>query len=536
MAEEKKPTGRMKKQLTVGDLIATHELYERNVGEWTFLTAVYEGIREIIRHGLIERHEREPILAYQRRIKELFGFGYSKSVVEIFHFFLFKKEPTHKLGKLLEDKRWKLFQEDSNLYGMDYNATIMEIALWAAVQGHMGILVDKANATFQTVEQQVNAKVYPYLAKYHPKAILDWQWDRDEYNRPYLSYLKLEDDDGQYRIWEPDRWEIWELPDDKDGNPDKSNEGADAVFVDAGTNPIGVIPFIWFYNQRSKKMNIGNSDIHEVTRIDLSVIRNMSQIEETIYFAAFPMMRKPMRDAKPTEVNAPQQDDEVGVQTVLEFDPEHPESKPDWLDSAVAEPVQATLNTVDKKIEEIYRAANIGGMAATEPSRYQQSGVAKRIDFQLLNSKMVSKAINLEDAENKILEFWCRWENLWEQYKDDSKMGRAKTFDIEELATTLDDALTAKTVVISNRFNELLQKQVARQVLPTATEQQMADIDKEIEANVKRETPPGDNTPDIDNPDLEGGDRDIINRGTSPEATPPVSNQTGQTQQGGGEE
>jgi len=523
MAEEKKPTGKAKKQLTVGDLIATHELYDRNVAEWVFLTAVYEGIREIIRHGLIEQHEREPNLAYARRLKELFGFGYSKSVVEIFHFFLFKKEPTHKLGKLLDDKRWKLFQEDANLYGMDYNATIMDIALWAAVQGHMGILVDKANVSFQTVEQQISNKVYPYIAKYHPKAILDWKWDRDEFNRPFLSYLKLEDDDGQYRIWEPNRWEIWELPKDKEGNPDKSNESADAVFIDAGPNPIKVIPFIFFYNQRSKKLNIGNSDIHEVSRIDLSIIRNMSQIEEIIYYAAFPMMRKPMRDAKPTEVNAPQQDDEVGVQSILEFDPEHPDSKPDWLESVVSEPVEATLHAVEKKIEEIYRAANIGGMAATEPTKSPQSGVAKRIDFQLLNSKMVSKAINLEDAENKILELWCRWEMVWEKYKDEAKMGRARTFDIEELATALEDAVTAKAVVISDRFNELLQKQVARQVLPTATEKQMADIDKEIEKNVKNDRPGDKNIPGIDNPELKGGDRNIIKQGTAPDDTLPIN-------------
>ena len=504
-----------KEQLKVGDLLTTHKLYDQNFNEWKFLTAVYEGIREIIREGLIERHEREPMLAYNRRLKELFSFGYSKSIVEIFHFFLFKKEPTHKFGGLLDDKRFQLFQRDANLYGMDYNTTIMEIALWAAVQGHMGILVDKANAQFQTVNQQINAKVYPYIAKYHPQAILDWRWERDQYNRPFLAYLKLEDDNGQFRIWRPDQWEIWEIPKDKYGEPNKNSE-ADAILVDAGINPIGVIPFIWFYNQRSKKMNIGSSDIHEVTRIDLSIIRNMSQTEETIYYAAFPMMRKPMRDAKPTEINAPQQDDEVGVQSILEFDPEHPESKPDWLPAVVSEPVKATLETVKKKIEEIYRAANIGGMAATEPTRSPQSGVSKKVDFQLLNSKMVGKAQNLENAENKILEFWCRWEKLWDKYKDEAHMERPKSFDIEELISTLDDAITAKTVVVSNTFDELLQKQIARQVLPTATEKQMADIDEEIEKSVKNNKNK-DDLPEIDNPDLDNNNKNIIDKGTSPD-------------------
>ena len=499
------------KQLTVGDLIETNEIYDNNINEWNLLVTVFEGIRSIVNAGYITRHEREPMISYRRRMEELFGFGYTKSVVEIFHFFLFKKEPLSKLGGLLEDKLWQLFDKDSNLYGMDYNTTIMDIALWAAVQGHMGILVDKANAHFKTKEQQIREKVYPYIAKYHPQSILDWMWSRDTYNRPFLSYLKLEDEGSQYRIWTPDNWEIWELPKDKNGQILKSDISANGVFIDEGVNPLGEIPFLWFYNQRSKKIALGKSDVHEVSRIDLSIIRNMSQSEEIINYAAFPMMRKPLRDARPTDLNAPQQEDEVSVQSVLEFDPENPESKPDWLEAQVSEPITSILEFVEKKISEIYRAANIGGMTATEPTKYSQSGIAKKVDFQLLNSKMIAKATNLEDAENKILEYWCRWEGVWEKYKNTAKMARAKSYDIEDLTAALDDALTAKTVVFSRTFDSLLQKQTARLVLPAATEQQMAEIDKEIDVAIQAERKIEEFG--IDNPSMNKEDREIIDIG-----------------------
>jgi len=503
--------GYYEKELTVGDLVSTHKEYDKNYDEWRFLNAVYDGIREIIRKNLITKHERETKMGFQRRLKELFGFGYSKSVVDIFHLFLFKKSPTRTLGGLADDSFWKLFFRDANLYGQDYDSTIMEIALYAAVQGHMGILVDKASKTFKTKKEQLDAGVYPYIAKYHPAAILDWQWQRDEYNRPFLAYLKLEDDNEQFRLWFPDRWEIWELPKDDKGETDRDAVQEKAVFVDSGPNPVGIIPFLWFYNHRSRVLGIGSSDIHEVSRIDLSIIRNMSQIDETIYFGAFPMMRKPMRDAKPTEINAPQQDDEVGIDVVLEFDPENPESKPDWLNSEVAEPVRATLDSVEKKIAEIYRAANIGGLASTEPTATPQSGVAKIVDFQLLNSKIVSKGTNLEHAENKIIEFWLRWEGLWEQYKDTVLMSRSKSYDIEDLSAALEDALTSKTLVISAKFDELIQKQTARSVLPTATEKELEEIDKQIEENVnnpKKEV----NTDEIDNPPTKES-KEIINNG-----------------------
>jgi len=516
----------MKEQLKVKDLIKTHEKYKNNVAEWRLLMAIYEGIKEIIRTKLINKHEREPEDTYKRRIAELFGFGYSKSVVEIFNFYLFKKPVRRTLEGLGKDKLWLMFFDDADMYGNGMDEVMMEISQYASVQGHMGILVDKASGSFENRAAQIENKAYPYMAKYHPPAILDWEFDRDaETGRPTLMWLKLKDDNEQYRIWTPDYWEIWELPKDSNGNPDDSNEEAEAVFIGGGVNPLNVIPFVWHYNQRSKSVGIGVSDIHEVARIDLSIVRNMSQIEQVINYAAFPMMRKPKREARPTDMNSPQQDDEVGVESVLEFDPDNPESKPDWLEAKVADPVKAILEVVQKKVAEIYRAANVGGMASTEIQTEAKSGVALKTEFQLLNAKLVSKAINAENSERKIVEFWLRWEEMWEEYKDKISIKRDRSYDIENLATDLENALTAQTIVQSEKFQELLQKQVARQVLPTIEEDDMNEIDKQIEEGVKDSEepagPPGTNpkvsVPPEDQPFMDDGTNNL-----QPGQTPPA--------------
>lgn len=507
-----------KEQLLVKDLIATHKDYQDNVNEWDFLMTVYEGIKEIIKKGYIKKHERETIASYNRRVNNLFGFGYCKSIVEIFHFYLFKKDPHRILKGLGNDSIWKMFVKDSDLYGNDFNSTIMEIALFAAIQGHMGILVDQQGGeNIRTKQQQIEEKIYPYLSKYYPKAILDWKFEKNENKRPVLTYLKLLDDDGQYRIWTVDKWEVWELPKNERGEFDQSNYLAKAIFIDGGFYDLGEIPFLWHYNYKSGKIGIGNSDIHEIARIDLSIIKNMSQIEAIIDFAAFPMMRKPMRDAKPTEINAPQQDDEVGEQVILEFDPENPDSKPDWLKAEVAEPVDAIVKVIEKKVAELYRSANVGGMASTEPTKNAQSGVAKRTDFQLLNSKLVSKAMNLEDTENKIIEFWLKWENQWDKYKDVINNTRERTFDLENLSLDLENAIVAKTVVLSETFNALVQKQSARQVLSSATEKEFDIIDKEIEVNNKvdfeKNNGLNDNIDEEINGDIDGETTKIIIEG-----------------------
>lgn len=466
---------------TIKELKETHKLYDCNCKEWIFLNALYDGIREVIRLCLVEKHEREPDVSYNRRIKKLFGFGYSKSVVDIFNFYLFKKDSEKILMDLNDNVLFEEFINDSDLYGHNYDSTIMDIALYAIIQGHMGILIDKPTAQFKTLQEQIDARVYPYIAKYFPKAILDWAFNKDEYNRPFLSYLKLIDDNDQYRIWTRDSWEIWKIPQDQEGK--QFGDEHKAEFIAGDFNPLEEIPFIWHYNLRSRNMGIGISDIHEVSRIDLSIIRNLSQAEQIIDYAAFPMMRKPMREAKPINSNAPQDNDEVGVESILEFDPEMPDSKPDWLPAEVKDPLEAIVSMIKEKIAEIYRASNIGGMTATEPSNQAISGVAKRIDFQMLNSKLVNKAINLERTENKILEFWLKWEGLWDQYKNEVSIVRDRVYDIDTIAEDLENALTSKTLIISKKFNILLQKQTARQMLPGANEKDLLEIDEEIEKN-----------------------------------------------------
>lgn len=497
------------REYTVKELKEVNPIYQNNEKEWIFLNALYDGIREVIRLGLIEQHEREPDVSYKRRCKKLYGFGYSKSIVDIFNFYLFKKDSENILGNLNDNYLYREFIKDSDLYGHNYDSTIMDIALYAMIQGHMGILVDKPMIAFSTLQEQIDNRVYPYIAKYFPKAILDWSFDKDQYNRPFLSYLKLIDDNGLYRIWTINNWEIWKIPDDIDQK--QFGEDAKAEFVMGDINPLEEIPFIWHYNLRSKSIGLGISDIHEISRIDLSIIRNLSQTEQIINFAAFPMMRKPMREAGPITSTASQAPDEVGVESILEFNPEVPESKPDWLAAEVKEPLEAIVELIKEKITEIYRSANIGGITATETRAYAQSGVAKRIDFQMLNSKLVNKAINLERTENKILEYWLKWEALWEEYKDIVSINRDRTYDIETVSEDLENALTSKTFIVSRKFNELLQKQTARQMLPGISENDIMEIDKEIETNTK------DSFSDsyINEQNLSEEDKTIIEQGNS---------------------
>jgi hypothetical protein len=487
-------------EMTIADLRDTNPLYNDNVNYWRFLMASYEGIRTLVKEGyVLYRHERESENNFNRRIAEAYSLGYSSSIVDLFNFYLFKRHPIRDLNPLNNDKQWKQFENDCNLYGDDWLVWLLESQRWAGVMGHCGVLVDKSSQSFQTSDEELQAGVYPYVARYFPQNILDWEYKKDGNNRPYLAYVKLLDSDGQYRIWTTEWWAVYTIPEDGTGNQTtvidvttgelRGGGGASAateeqklVSIASGPNPFidpstgrGEIPFVWFYNIKSKERPIGISDIKDVAYIDGAIIRNLSEGEEVISYGAFPMMRKPMIDSGQSVGN-----DLAGVTGILEFDPEMPDSKPDWLESKVSEPIKAILQWIELKVNEIYRTSNVGGLAATEIQSQARSGTALKSEFQLLNGKLISKGANAEEAEKSIIKYWLMWQNK-EDLNDKILIEWPDSYDIEDLTQDLENTLTAKTIILSKTFSAEIQKKLARGMLKNASIETLDNIDTEIE-------------------------------------------------------
>jgi len=389
-----------------------------------------------------------------------------------------------------------LFVKDCNLDQDELDVFLLSAGKAASIQGHCGILIDKPFVEVATRQDELENEVYPYLSLFKPLAILDWRYERNVFNKPELVYLKLRDDENLYRIWYIDHWEVWEEADLESTTsvatytrtspisseasflkPDKGTTKGQAKLISSGPNPLGEIPWVWLYNAKSGLKGLGCSDITDIARIDASIMRNLSEIEEVITFGAFPMMRKPYK----SEGQSGLMDDEVGMTAILGFDPEHPESKPDWLDAAVSEPVGAILDVIAKKVEEIYRSSNVGGMASMEVSTQAKSGTALKAEFQLLNAKLVAKGLMLEKTERELIRLWLKWQNK-EEVMNEINIERADTYEVENLAQNLENILTSKSIVISSKtFRKKIEKKTARLVLSGENDDVFSVIDKEID-------------------------------------------------------
>jgi len=482
--------------MSLGELETVHPLYTKNQVFWYKMLACYKGIKAIVEGGYgVLRHERESQENYERRVREAYGFGYSGSIVDLFNFYLFKSTVKREMGSLSKDSSWAMFEEDCNLYGDNFLTWLLETQRWACVFGQLGILVDKSTSKMMTQSEEIAAKVYPYVARYFPMNVLDWEYKKDENNRPYLNYIKLRDDDGSYRIWTTEWWAIYEISDDAkmnsgdtvmnvttgkvQGGAINNSKDTKVDSVADGDNQLREVPFVWLYNIKGEQRPIGISDIKDIAYIDLSIIGNLSDGEEVIDYGAFPMMRKPYRE-KGVGPSGKGDDEDVGPSAILEFDPDQPEAKPDWLEAAVDKPITAILDWIERKTTEIYRTANIGGMAATEIQTQPKSGVALKSEFQLLNGKLVQKGNNVEEAERQIKTFWCKWQGR-EDLIPDIAVEWPETYDVENLAQDLQNALTGNSIVKSETFQKEVQKQVARSMLPNADNATLNTIDKEID-------------------------------------------------------
>ena len=91
-------------------------------------------------------------------------------------------------------------------------------------------------------------------------------------------------------------------------------------------------------------------------------------------------------------------------------------------------------------------------------------------------------AKNVSTAQQRVVEYWLKWQDEWDKYKGEVEYSHVTTFEVEDLATDLENILTSTILVTgSDKFKHEIQKLVVRMILPTLDEKVLAEIDDEIE-------------------------------------------------------
>ena len=325
--------------------------------------------------------------------------------------------------------------------------------MWSGVYGHVWLIMDKPNVIANTRADELAQEVRPYLTLITPENVLDWNYERALNGRYELTMLKVrewvEDEDAFYRIWTKETIKGYEVI------------GDEAKLVETMDNPLGVIPAVCLYGNRSPIRGIGHSDITDVAYMQRAIYNELSEIEQLIRISNHPSLVKSVD----TDAGA-------GAGSVIEVS-DTASIQPYFLQPSGGN-LDAIRASITDKVESINRMTHMGAVRATDAQT--KSGVALQTEFQLLNAKLSEKADLLELAEEQLWNLFAMWQGVTSEITIDYP----DTFDLRDYGTELEFLQRAKASgVNSPRFNKGVDKAIAELVL---SDDDLAQATIEIDA------------------------------------------------------
>ena len=424
----------------MNNITKTHDAYNKNASNWEFLLRSFLGGNDYQQGEYLLKYILEDNEEYQKRLDLTPLDNHCKNVINIYSSFIWRLPPTRNFGSLAEDPALISFIEDADLDGRNLNSFMAEAQMWSGVYGHTWVMMDKPAVVAETKADELAQEVRPYVNLITPENVTNWRYERAANGRYELTMLTVrewvEKEDAFYRVWEKDTIKSYEVV------------GEEATLKDTKDNPLGLIPAVCIYGNRSPIRGIGHSDITDVSVMQRAIYNELSEIEQLIRISNHPSLVK----SAATEAGA-------GAGSVIIVSNDEDEIKPFLLqpDGGNLDAIRASIAD---KVEAINRMTHMGAVRATDSQT--KSGVALQTEFQLLNAKLSEKADLLELAEEQLWDFFAKWQGI----NSDIAIDYPDTFDLRDYGTELEFLQRAKASgVESTTFKKGVDKAIAELVL-----------------------------------------------------------------------
>lgn len=465
----------------------THPAYAEMAPHWVFCRQSYDGGPGYHKPNLF-KFRLEDKEDFEERVKRAARYNFTRQVVDLINGHLFKVQPYVKLDDAPE--HIKRFFERCTTDGDTIDNFRREMAKWASVYGRAFVVVDVPSDGGEapvSEQERRDRGLEPYAYIVPPEDVLDLAWDGSQ-AKGSLRWIKIREryrDDSdptrpgepkeRFRLWFSGGWSLWEKQKD-----DKGQEHA--VKVGEGTVPFREVPIVLIEHEDGDAYTSPGL-VDDTVYLDRDVFNLMSELSETLSQQTFGQLVMPSDgfppDLKPEQLG---QYLAVGKRRVMVYDAEakHPPMyiQPDASQGGLI------LDTIERRIEQIYRSANLGSEVGTKTGQSSAtSGVTMAYTFAKLEALLSSKAAEQEEAEKAML----RIVDLWCGGKGDlpaDLVSFPREFDVTTLQQDLTDALSVEAVLggASPTAVAELRKQVVSKSLERLEEKQIAVINQEIEA------------------------------------------------------
>jgi len=426
------------------EILDVHKDYEESINKWEFYIRSFNGGFDYSAGQYLHRYNLELDNEYAKRLGNTALDNHCKNVVQIYSSFLFRVKPSRDFGSMQDDPILESFLKDADLDGNSFNSVMQQAQNYASIYGHVFLFLDKPNFTTNTLAEEIENEIKPYLSIVTPENVFDWNFERQINGRYVLNYMKVREEvdrnGGTYfRIW--------------------TNEKIDTVYqkanydepelIDTVPNRLGKIPAVILYNSKSHKRGIGMSDLTDIADLQKSIYNEYSEIEQLIRLTNHPSL------VKTPGVNA-----SAGAGAIIEMPDEmEPNLKP-YLLQPSGQSLDAIMASIRNKVEAINRISHIGAVRNTKTQI--ASGIALQTEFELLNARLSEKADYMQLAEEQLFKLFA----MFQDKEFDGEINYPDSFNIRDYASDLVFYQQAKAVNIqSPTLQKEIDKEIARSVV-----------------------------------------------------------------------
>jgi hypothetical protein len=337
-----------------------------------------------------------------------------------------------------------------------------DVATKAAARGIQFVVVDSPQGEAQNLAEAQAQGIRPYFVQIEPWNVLDWAFGADG----RLDWVKLFEnveisadpfeghkDQDQYRIWYRDKWELWVESESEKGE-------TKLELQDEGLNPVGQVPIVPFYFERSQPM-VGVSALDDVSSLCKRVFMRDSELDKNLFDSAveiacfFGFEEDEMEEFVRSSSNgARSQSAEARIEYAA------PTGRA-W------EALTRAINEDEERIREI-------ALRMVRPdSKQVESAESKREDRKQLNSQLERFARNCEAGEEQCWKLAAAWMNVRDAEVD-------VTYDKDFNETKISDQLMRAFVDI-RRNRDLSRETFLRMLHQWGWMPEDFDVDAEIE-------------------------------------------------------
>lgn len=379
----------------------SHPAYSKNIDRYRFYHDSYTGGEDYADGSYLPHFVYEDGSDYAKRIASTPLANHSRNIIQIYTSFLFSKEPRRDYAGIDIDPSLDSFLMDADLEGRDFHAFMRDASVQASIYGSSLILVDRPSIQADTLEEEKQQGIRPYVSLVTAENVIDWRFERKPNGQYELVMLKIMEegtrDTQTFRYYYPSHTDVVTVYEKR----------KEVKVEERHDNPLGYIPAVFLYNERSSIRGVGVSDLTDIADLQKSIYSDYCELDSTLKLSNHPSLCMTR-----TGVDA-----SAGPGSIIYMDETIPDQLRPYLLQPSSASIDSILNSINTKTQEIDRIAHLGGVRST--STRTVSGISLMVERQLLHARLQEKANQLALAEEQIWDIWADWQNLtWEGQVD----------------------------------------------------------------------------------------------------------------------